>query len=155
MVRSTVLVHPAVLRQITLPSHTLSTELAPRSSDGGHTLFWGQTRVHNEGYRRVRWWSVLLTHTGRGGRVVGVRVGLGEWRWCHGWSKLHQIGTWQLQGTVVIDMDHNSARCAGVAKQGSPQGPWCVLAAGSVGRHGAPPRRRARPIYFIGACSQS
>ena len=155
MVRSTVLVHPAVLRQITLPSHTLSTELAPRSSDGGHTLFWGQTRVHNEGYRRVRWWSVLLTHTGRGGRVVGVRVGLGEWRWCHGWSKLHQIGTWQLQGTVVIDMDRNSARCAGVASIGSPRGhgacsqpaasaPWCT-----------PPRRRARPIYFIGACSQS
>ena len=68
-----VLVHPAVLRQITLASHNLSTELAPRSSDGGHTLFWGQTRVHIEGYRRVRWWSVLLTHTGRGGRVVGVR----------------------------------------------------------------------------------
>ena len=150
-----VLVHPAVLRQITLASHNLSTELAPRSSDGGHTLFWGQTRVHNEGYRRVRWWSVLVPHPGRGGRVVGVRVGLGEWRWCHGWSKLHQIGTWQLQGTVVIDMDRNSARCAGVAKQGSPQGPWCMLAASSVGHHGAPPRRRARPIYFIGACSQS
>ena len=127
-----VLVHPAVLRQITLPSHTLSTELAPRSSDGGHTLFWGQTRVHNEGYRRVRWWSVLLTHTGRGGRVVGVRGfgGVEVVPWV--------VKTPSNRNLAIAGHGGNrygSQQCA-LCRGGQywePTGPWCVLAAGSVG----------------------